>query len=237
MAERLDMCFDRYLESEGFRPQSLPSAVDLKHATHDELAMAWKKNWSPGTEIRISFMDGDADLRERVQGVAVKWLDYANLDFSFGNHAEAEVRVSFQGRGYSSYVGTDALNIPGDQPTLMLGGFTVDMGEEEFRRPVLHEFGHAIGCIHEQASPAVQIPWDEEKVYEFYRVNQGWDRDTTFNNVLRRYSADEVKFTEHDPQSIMQYPVREELTIGDFAIGWNTDLSEQDKSFVARMYP
>jgi hypothetical protein len=237
MAERLDFCFDRYVDGERYRPEDLPDPVDLRNASHRELAMAWRKNWQPGQEIRITFVDGDPDLQQRVQEVASQWLNYANLDFNFGNHAEAEVRVTFQGDGYSSYIGTDAQTIPADQATLYLGGFNLDMPEDEFRRPVLHEFGHAIGCVHEQASPGVRIPWDEQKVYEFYRQWQGWDDETIYNNVLRRYSEDEVRFTEHDPQSIMQYPVPEELTIGDYAIGWNTDLSEQDRSFIARMYP
>jgi serralysin len=57
-------------------------------------------------------------------------------------------------------------------------------------------------------------------------------------NVFKRYKKSEVHFTQqHDPKSIMQYPVPNELTIGDFEIGWNTELSEMDKIFIAKMYP
>jgi tyrosinase len=35
----------------------------------------------------------------------------------------------------------------------------------------------------------------------------------------------------------MQYAVPEELTIGDFAIGWNTQLSQTDRTFIGVMYP
>jgi len=31
--------------------------------------------------------------------------------------------------------------------------------------------------------------------------------------------------------------VPKELTIGGFEIGWNTELSERDKAFIAKMYP
>jgi hypothetical protein len=237
MAETLDFCFDRYPEGEGYEPEALPDPVDLRNASHEELAMAWRKNWQPGQEIRIAFMDGDPELQQKVQEVASRWLEHANLDFNFGNHADAEIRVSFQGRGYWSLIGTDSSKVPSHEPTLQLGGYSLDMPEEKFRRPVLHEFGHAIGCIHEQASPAVRIPWDEQKVYEWYREHQGWSDDEIYHNVLRRYTEEETRFTEHDPESIMQYPVPEELTVGNYSIGWNTDLSEQDKSFIARMYP
>ena len=59
---------------------------------------------------------------------------------------------------------------------MKLGGFTTASDNTVLRRTVLHEFGHAIGCVHEQASPAANIPWNEAKVYEFYR--QWWDDET-----------------------------------------------------------
>jgi hypothetical protein len=102
---------------------------------------------------------------------------------------------------------------------------------------VLHESRHALGCIHEQASPAANIPWDVDKVYEFYRTWQGWDQETTFENVLRRYAGDQARCTDHDPPSIMQYPVPAFLSNGRLSVGWNSDLSDADRSFIARMYP
>jgi hypothetical protein len=233
---RLDICIDGYVEGERFDPAELPAPVDLRRASHDELAMAWAKQWQPGQELRIRFLDGEPELQEQVEQHARTWLDHANLGFSFGNHPDAEIRITFDGDGYSSLVGTDALRQPQSVRTMELA-FLPDTPEEEIRRTVLHEFGHAIGCVHEQASPAVEIPWDMAKVKEYYRRWQGWDDETIERNVLHRYSSEETRFTEHDPHSIMQYPVPEELTIGDFAIGWNNELSELDKSFVARMYP
>ena len=41
MAERVDFCFDRYLDPDGFDPEALPDPIDLRRASHDELAMAW----------------------------------------------------------------------------------------------------------------------------------------------------------------------------------------------------
>ena len=120
---------------------------------------------------------------------------------------------------------------------MQLGGFTAAAGDLELRRTVLHEFGHAIGCIHEQASPAAAIPWNEPRVYEFYREWQRWDDDTIYRNVLQRYSAAETLYSNFDPASIMQYPVPAHLTRNGYEIGWNTELSAGDKSFIARMYP
>ena len=236
MTNPYDLCVDAYVNDEPFDPAMLPRQTDL-HAPPEELAMAWRRQWQPGQELRIRFLDGEPALHLRVRAHAETWLQYANLGFAFGNHADPEIRVSFSGRGYWSLVGTDAMRGDRKAPTMQLGGFTAAAGDLELRRTVLHEFGHAIGCIHEQASPAAAIPWNESRVYEFYREWQRWDDDTIYRNVLQRYSAAETLYSNFDPASIMQYPVPAHLTRNGYEIGWNTELSAGDKSFIARMYP
>jgi hypothetical protein len=232
-----DLCVDAYRPGERFDPDELPRLADLFRASSEELAVAWRRQWQAGQELRVRFLDGDGAVHERVREHAVSWLDHAHLGFVFGNHPAAEIRVNFSGNGYWSHVGTDALLVDQDAPTMQLGGFAPDTDDVVLRRTVLHEFGHAIGCIHEQASPAADILWDTEKVYAFYREWQGWDRPATYANVLQRYPAQELCLTVHDPESIMQYPVPATLTRNGFSVGWNNDLSAGDRSFVARMYP
>lgn len=234
--EPLDICLDVYPEGECYAPPPGYQSLDLRAARGNELALAFKQ-WEIGQELRIRFENGTPALHGRVAGHAAKWLHHANLKFNFAKHSTAEIRVTFLGVGYWSYIGTDALKIPSNKPTMRLGGFHEGMDEVEMRRTVVHEFGHAIGCVHEQASPAVDIPWDEEKVLEYYKEWQGWTEETTRHNVLHRYGKDEVQFTGHDPKSIMQYPVPNDLTKGNFEIGWNTKLSDMDKDFIGRMYP
>jgi hypothetical protein len=232
-----DLCADAYPPGQVFEPADMPREGDPLHAPAEELAVAWRRQWQPGQEVRVRFLDGDPSVQERVRRHATTWLEFANLAFNFGNHPNAEIRVTFVGAGYWSHVGTDALQVPRDRPTMQLGGFHAGTDEIALRRTVLHEFGHAIGCVHEQASPAVEIPWEPERVYAHYQAWQGWDRAKTYRNVLYRYSAEGVRFTSHDPESIMQYPIPAALTRGGFSIGWNDDLSAGDRDFIARMYP
>jgi hypothetical protein len=234
----LSICIDGYLKGTEFDEKEVPSPADPRSTSREELALAKYKLWEPGQLLRIRILDGDKALQDRVEQQASKWLEFANLKFEFGNFPGAEIRVTFKGSGYCSLVGTDAKRCPDPQPTMTLGGFTINTDLVEIRRVVIHEFGHAIGCVHEQSSPSIDIPWDKEKVYQYYEFLIGWDKAKVDHNVFKRYEKSEVHFTpQHDPKSIMQYPVPNELTNGDFEIGWNTDLSEMDKIFIAKMYP
>lgn len=204
-----------------------------------EIAVVKAKLWSPGRTLRIRFLDGDLVVQQKVAQVAQKWTQVANLHFDFGNHPQAEIRISFKGPGSWSQIGTDALVITDQrQPTINLGWLTAKSLDQEYNRVVLHEFGHALGAIHEHNSPASGIPWNEPVVIAYYKQTNGWDEAKTRLNVLSKYNASETNFTEFDPNSIMLYPVPIELTLNGYTIPWsNAQLSPKDKAFMTQMYP
>lgn len=213
-------------------------APTLRKGPIPELAFDEDKRWQTGQVLLISFLDGEPALWSRVEKHAREWTRHANLRFDFGGHAHPDIRISFRTTGYSSLLGTDAARQRAAEPTMSLGGFTASADEDELRRVVLHEFGHALGCIHEHQSPSARIPWDEDAVYRYYRDHHGWPREQVKHNVIDRYASSLLRFSErHDPLSIMQYPVPRELTGGQLEIGWNSALSVEDKRFIALMYP
>jgi hypothetical protein len=56
------------------------------------------------------------------------------------------------------------------------GWLTSATDEAEYRRVVLHEFGHARGLTHEHQSPAMNIPWNRPTVLDDYRRTYGWSQ-------------------------------------------------------------
>jgi hypothetical protein len=202
------------------------------------MAVLTGKKWKNGRTLRVSFLDGVHDVQAKVERHAKEWSKHANIFFAFGIDPEAEIRISFQRPGSWSFIGTDSLVVSADNPTLNLGWLNAETPDEEYARVVLHEFGHALGCIHEHQSPEADIPWDKEAVYRYYMgPPNNWSKNEIDLNLFQRYSRDITQFTEFDPQSIMLYPVPNDFTIGDYEVGWNRELSERDKSFIGASYP
>ena len=202
------------------------------------MAMLTGKKWKNGRTLRIRFLDGQPEVQAKVERCANEWCKYANLKFAFGASPEAEIRVSFQQEGSWSYIGVDATTIPRKEPTMNFGWLQADTPDDEYSRVVIHEFGHALACIHEHQSPGAEIPWDKEAVYRYYMgPPNNWSKSEIDLNLFQRYGQEVTQFTKFDPKSIMLYPIPNEFTVGDFEVGWNRELSEMDKGFVGTIYP
>ncbi len=221
------------------------SADHLKELTVSDSTLAARmtavisKKWANGRTLRVRFLGGSEHLRLKVIRYAQEWERYVNLRFFFVDSGPAEIRISFTPNiGSWSYVGTDCLLITNQQEaTMNFGWFDEQTPEEEFSRTILHEFGHAIGNIHEHQHPKNKIPWNKPAVYAFY-AQQGWSRTEVDHQVFARYEISTTSFTAYDKTSIMHYPIPPELlTNKKYAVGWNTNLSATDIAFARSSYP
>lgn len=221
------MCFDKILPRDLHRPHRATGAGQA-----EALALATKK-WLNGSTIRICFLEGTREQIEMVKKYAPKWTDYANLKFEFTDDVNAQIRVTFNPNdGAWSYIGTDNLQIPVPQPTLNLGW--------QDEAVILHEFGHAIGMLHEHQNEDEGIQWNEDKVIkELSKPPNSWDPDTVRRNVLEKYSGDHIHGSGFDPDSIMLYAFPAEWTLDGLATHENHVLSPLDKDFIKslKMYP
>lgn len=104
------------------------------------------------------------------------------------------------------------------------------------RGTTAHEFGHALGLLHEQSYPN-GIKWNKDTVYKYYAKYQGWDKSTVDFNVLEASDIFYTNGTTYDPVSIMHYPVEAWQTVDGYTVGLNNDLSAGDKKIIAALYP
>ncbi|MFN8440844.1 MAG: SAV_2336 N-terminal domain-related protein [Caldilineaceae bacterium] len=219
------------------RPSKVQSTVDSNAPYGGSQAADSRKLWPNGSTLRVYFLGGDPMMQEQVMQVAQEWSQYANISFQQVDDPAAEIRISFEpNTGAWSYIGTDAaLPTLKDKATMNLGWLKADNNTKEIQRVVLHEFGLALGLINAHLSPAANIPWNETKVFEYYRRTSGWDEKLVRNNLLTKAKVD--RYAPPDPKSIMQFPIPKELTDGKFEVGTNYELSEGDKRFIAELYP
>ena len=226
------------------RPKLTPSLVKtLNMSPNPALRMAMErgKYWKIGQEVNCRFLDGSAKQKKRVEAIAHEWEDYTTVKLKFVTSGKAEIRISFVADdGSWSGVGTDNLveeYFQKSGPTMNDGWLRDDTEEKEYRRVVLHEFGHMLGAIHEHESPAATLKWDKAAVYkEFSGPPNNWSKADIDSNVLGRYSKTQTNFTSFDPKSIMLYEFPAELFLDHKGTKGNGELSKTDKKFMKSQY-
>lgn len=196
--------------------------------------------WEAGDAITVAFLSGDNKLKQRVREVAQHWIapGLANLRLVFNDAPDADVRIAFQqGDGSWSTVGTTCRQVPKSRATMNYGWIDANSSEEELRSVVLHEFGHALGLIHEHQNPVAGIQWNREAVIrELSGPPNSWSVAEIEFNVLDPASPADVAATAMDPKSIMMYPIPASWTTDGFSAGFNADLSDVDKKFIHKQY-
>lgn len=217
------------------------NAPNQAASTAERLALVKAKMWKPGRTLRCRFLDGDGVVQQKVRQYAAQWTEHANIRFDFGDDPRAEIRIAFSPGSAWSACGTDCLvdrYYPAHQPTMNLGPLGEHTADGLFSRTVLHEFGHALGCIHEHQNPVDGIQWIERAVLHYFKGPPNyWDESQIRFEVLDRYNQSELNGTSFDPESIMCREFPKGLAYNFGAIPLNTELSAADIAFIKKAYP
>jgi hypothetical protein len=106
-------------------------------------------------------LNGTPQQQRKVEDVMQEWTWYGNFTFvRLGNgDMSAFVRIVFKrGHGAWSYIGKEALKLK-TGPTMQQDISDNDRMPPHERYMILHEFGHALGLIHEHQVICV-LPFD-----------------------------------------------------------------------------
>jgi hypothetical protein len=138
-------------------------------------------------------------LHSLVQDVAEEWIKAASsgIHLVFGDFPDAEIRVSFATPYLWSYVGTDALFVPRDKPTICLGAIASTSDYSTKHSAAMHELGHTLGLIHPP-----QLVTASSHTGEPARLNSEFDR--YFAEALNGHFHD-----LHSPSNVLEQVKRQ----------------------------
>lgn len=224
----------------------------------DRAQFAWTETaqlWEPGRVLNVCFWGGRPAARAKIVKIADEWNRIgANIRLDFGNiddprlcnpMEQSEVRVSFTVPRYYSLVGKQSIvDVPMNHPSMNLYRFDYPtVTEKDFRRLILHEFGHALGLMHEHQRPEdgcdEEFDWDRVNRYMTGRPHY-WTQPEVDKNLRPIQPVGALSKTPFDPASVMLYGYPAEF----FKTGRESrcfvvpasEISEQDKSAVRSFY-
>ncbi len=215
-------------------------AKECQLPTPDRLSVMNTKYWGAGgvkLTVGFPFDSTPADLQARILSHMNAWSSFCNVKFVLTN-TDPQVRISRGGDGYWSYLGSDVLLIPRNQPTMNLQGFTMNTPESEFVRVVRHETGHTLGFPHEHMRGELVSRLDRAKTIAYFQATQGWSPQTTQQQVLTPLSEASIRGTPNaDQDSIMCYQLSGQITIDGQPIRGGANIDSLDAQFAAKLYP
>jgi hypothetical protein len=223
----------------------------LESTPHDILRAAFLKAavWPQGTVLNVGFIKDGNFTEEKANWVekcvTEKLQPLIGLKFTFDQPTDkCQIRITFDPKkGAWSMVGTEALDSSPPEPTMNLGWLD---GEQDFDFPqakgtgavVIHEFGHAIGMVHEHSRQDAALPWNCSLVYSYLGgPPNNWDKATIDSNVLNPIPQGQLDGSPYDPYSIMHYYFQKEFFVEDIELPHVTELSDQDREWISKMYP
>jgi len=164
-----------------------------------EFLVADLQSWTPGQAVRVAFLGGSTELHEKIEAATQQIVESASITLEFRDGGAfrtwttddteyaAEIRVSFDQRGYFSLVGTDSINpnigMPNEpvggrphQRSLNLGGYDV-APPQLWEGTVRHEFLHALAFHHEHQNMRgpceAAFRWEDDPGYQPTQDSRG----------------------------------------------------------------
>lgn len=209
-----------------------PIAIRTKRGIADTYHL-----WPQNSTITIAFMDTSPAHRALIQKhIEKNYAPLINLKLNFVEGTQGDIRISTSAdiSGDWSNVGTEALTLPANEPTMHLDPHKT---EDIFKMNILHEFGHALGLRHEHKHPDRTLDFNLPRVYELYKRKFNFDNTDVYEQILQKLNPADIIASDYDQQSIMHYNLSRLILWKQKSTGYNFNLSNGDKALLQSVYP
>jgi hypothetical protein len=215
-----------------------------------DLVMQYAREWEQYANIKFSFVpDNTASTNIRVKlGKGLGHNSYVGIQCNLHPQTEQTINLDTADFVDYNYYAVEAVKSGVDLKKMtdaewkawlesVLQKPNLKLDNKGMHGTTLHEFGHALGLLHEQSYPG-GIKWNKsDDVYAYYLKTQGWDKEKVDAQVFEVSDVFYTNGTSYDPKSIMQYPVEAWQTTDGFTVPNNNELSDGDKKLIAALYP
>lgn len=190
--------------------------------------------WPAGQRLIVAVYGGRYEVWRDVSAIADEWSKYANVVFDFGldaktntarmwdpsdpkpNFAHIRIRLDIDSPNIRySAVGREATLPEFSTGSMVLGGIAARHGTWTAidRGDILHEFGHALGFLHEHQRPECASefrrtpgPHGEPTIFDIYKSQFNWDRGQVETNLFVSATY-KTSFTgKPQKKSLFNYP-------------------------------
>jgi hypothetical protein len=244
-----------FMVSKLWTPNTAIVVTFLPISTNEQLnpdSWAWKRAWV-------------------AKVITEQFAPFVNTTFQFNLNpaqgSQGHIRICFDpAGGCYSRLGTDALqNWGGLNETMNFGwmdaplntsftyngvSYTTPSSFDQGGYPgegttIVHEFGHAMGMIHEHQTPFNNpLEWNKTYVYSIFTgPPNNWTREEVDYNIINTYSTTGMNGSSFDGRSIMKYFIPSQLLLNPTPEivqeieRVNFYLSACDKYWLAHNYP
>lgn len=189
-------------------------------------------------QIGVSFLpSGTGSLpsaaeTSRLLAIANRWGRVAHVEFVPVKIGNIRVRLTNSNVSVSA-IGKGALKISRLNPTMELGLLRpLDPNEDEWI--VFHEFGHALGLVHEHQNSSIERP---QVCWRIDKVTEAIGNGDVAQAFVAQFSGPAYTKRRYDPLSVMCYRAPSEWTCDGRGLPMNYKFSKIDEETMADLYP